>query len=69
MINITKNYIVDENQKRIAVQIPIDEFDKIVELIENYGLAKLIDETNEDEVLSVKEAKRFYKAMKKNVGS
>ena len=67
MINITKNYIYDENRKLLAVQIPIEEYEKLEEIIENYGLAKLIDEVKNDEVLSFKNAKSHYNSIKKNV--
>jgi hypothetical protein len=45
MLNITKNYIIDENQQTIAVQIPIAEFERIEQILEDYGLAKLMEET------------------------
>ena len=65
-MNINKNYIVDEHNKTIAVQIPISEFLKLEEIIENYGLAKLIDDVNEDETLGVNDAKSFYDSLPKN---
>jgi hypothetical protein len=40
------------------------------EIIENYGLAKLMDEVAGDEQLSAHEAKQFYRSLKKqDVGS
>lgn len=65
MLAIKKYHILDENNKPIAVQISIKDFEKIEELIENYGLSKLIDEANEDEFLKVSEAKVYYSALKK----
>jgi hypothetical protein len=65
-MNIIKNYIVDEHNKTIAVQIPISEFLKLEEIIENYGLAKLMDAVNDDEVLGVKDAKSLYDSLSKN---
>lgn len=53
MLNISKNYIIDENQQTIAVQIPIAEFEKIEEILEDYGLAKLMEETEPEERLSL----------------
>ncbi len=69
MLEIHKSIVLDENQKPIAVQIPIDEFERIEEVIENYGLVKLIEEVADDEQLPVDEAKEFYEALKQNVGS
>ncbi len=45
MLEIHKSIVVDENQKPIAIQIPFDEFQRIEEVIENFGLAKLMAET------------------------
>jgi hypothetical protein len=65
MIKIKKNYIYDENRKLLAVQIPIEEYKKLEEIIENHVLSNLIDEVTGDEVLDVKEAKDFYNALNK----
>ena len=51
MLEINKNYVLDKDQKPIAVQIPIAEFEKIEEILENYGLAKLIEEVENDQIL------------------
>ena len=56
MLGIHKNIFLDENRKPIAVQIPIEEFERLEEIIENYGLSKLIDEVADDEQLSIHEA-------------
>ncbi|MDO9547614.1 MAG: hypothetical protein Q7J65_01440 [Candidatus Marinimicrobia bacterium] len=64
MLKIKKNIVLDENQKPIAVQIPIDEFERLEEIIENYGLAKMMDEVRNDERLSFKEAKNYYQSLK-----
>ena len=64
MLKISKNIVLDENQKPIAVQIPIDEFERLEEIIENYGLAKMMDEVRDDERLSFKEAKNYYQSLK-----
>jgi hypothetical protein len=67
MLNLHTNIVLDENQKPIAVQIPIDEFQHLEEIIENYGLSKLIDEVADDEQLTVHEAQSLYQTLKKNV--
>ena len=69
MLKLHKSIVLDENQKPIAVQIPIDEFERMEEVIENYGLAKLMDEVADDKQLSVQEAKHFYESLKKDVES
>ena len=64
MLKIHKNIVLDENQKPIAVQIPIGDFERLEELIENYGLAKLMDEVKDDERLSIEDAKSYYRSLK-----
>ena len=66
MLEITKNYVLDENQKPIAVQIPLDEFTKIEELLENFGLAKLMEETDDKELLSGEDAYNYYQSLEEN---
>jgi len=69
MLKIHKKILFDENQRPVAVQIPIDEFEKIEEIIEDYGLAKLMDEVKDDERLRLDEARSYYQSLKKNVES
>jgi len=64
MLRIHKNIVLDENQKPIAVQIPIGDFERLEEVIENYGLAKLMDEVKDDERLSIEKAKSYYQSLK-----
>lgn len=66
MFEIHKSIVVDENQKPIAVQIPFDEFQRIEEVIGNYGLAKLMTEAEEDERLSGVAAEAYYESLKTN---
>lgn len=69
---IHKNYVLDENQQPIAVQIPIAEFERIEEIIEDFGLARLMAEAEDedDERLSKDEALKYYQTLKgKNVDS
>ncbi len=67
MVEIHKKVVLDENQKPFAVQIPIEEFERLEEILENYGLSKLMDEVVNDEKLSIENAKTYYQALKTNV--
>ena len=60
MLKIRKNIVYDENEVPIAVQIPIKDFNMIEEILENYGLAKLMEEAKEERLLSLTEAKEYY---------
>lgn len=67
MLTIHKNIVLNEQQEPFAVQIPIEEFERLEEVIENYGLSKLIDEIGDDERLMVEDAKKYYQSLKTNV--
>ncbi len=62
---INKKYIVDEHDNKIAVQIPIETFEKIEEVLENYSLFQLIRENEGDATLSLHEAKAYYDQLEK----
>jgi hypothetical protein len=66
MLDIPKNYVLDENQQPFAVQIPIAEFRKIEEILEDYGLAKLMEEIEGEDRLSKEEAVNYYASLKAN---
>ncbi len=65
MLAIKKEYIVTDDNKKKAVLIDIDTFNKMEELIENYGLAKYMTEAANEENLSLIEAKQYYSTLKK----
>jgi hypothetical protein len=67
MLEIHKKIVIDENHKPLAVQIPIEEFERLEEVIENYGLSRLMDEVKDEERLSLKDAQQYYKSLKSNV--
>ena len=56
---LTKNYVLDENQKTIAVQIPIAEFEQLEELLENYGLWQFMSDPVDSDRLSKAEALKY----------
>jgi hypothetical protein len=62
---LKKKYIVDENQKKVAVQIGIKDFEKMERVIEDYALGKLIEENNPDDYLSLDDAISEYEKLKK----
>ena len=66
MLNIKKEYIVTDDNKRKAVLIDIKTFQMIEELLESYGLGKYMEEVENEEALSVSEAKKYYKVLEKS---
>lgn len=63
MLEIHKYIVFDTNQKRIAVQIPIAEFEKIEEILEDYGLAQLMKEVKNDVTLNKEEALKYSESL------
>ncbi len=65
METIDRQYIVDEQNRRIAVQIPIETFEKLEEILENYALVQLMEENEGEETLSAQDAKSYYDRLEK----
>jgi RelB antitoxin of RelBE toxin-antitoxin system len=65
MEELKKNYIVDEHNRRVAVQLDIETFNKIEEVIEDYALARLMEEYSDDEALETDEALAYYGTLEK----
>ena len=66
MNEIKRKYIVDEKNRKVAVQLDINTFNKIEEVLENYALVQLIKENKDDKVLNLKEAKSYYQNLDKS---
>ena len=64
MLEINKNYVLDSDSHLIAVQIPIAEFEKIEEILEDYGLAQLINEVEDEETFNKEEALKYLASLK-----
>ncbi|MBE9032629.1 hypothetical protein IQ266_23095 [filamentous cyanobacterium LEGE 11480] len=65
MLPVKKRYVLDEDQRPIAVQIAIEDFEKLEDLIENYGLAQLINENQGEERLQKSAALEYYRSLKR----
>lgn len=59
-MELNRQYIVDENNHKIAVQMDIKTFEKIEEVLENYALYRLMIEDNDDQILTLEDAKLYY---------
>jgi hypothetical protein len=65
-MNIERKYIVDDCNRRIAVQIDIDTFEKIEHVLEDYALLQLIKEADEEpDVLDLDQARNYYENLEK----
>ena len=61
---INPNYIVDNENHKIAVQLDINTYNKITNTLENFALYKLMEGNKDDETLSPKDAREYYKSLK-----
>lgn len=60
-MELKRQYIVDEDNQKVAVQLDIATFEKIEDALENYALVQFIN-ADESELLDIKEAKKYYTA-------
>ncbi|WKZ59113.1 MAG: hypothetical protein QY309_14720 [Cyclobacteriaceae bacterium] len=65
MLTIKRKYIVNEDDKKVAVQLDIKTFEKIERLLEDYVLAESIKSNKAIDRLTVNEAKAYYQKLKK----
>ncbi|MCK9396281.1 MAG: hypothetical protein M0Q44_11900 [Methylobacter sp.] len=63
-MELKRQYIVDEDNHKVAVQLDIDTFEKIEDVLENYALVQFIN-ADESETLSIEEAKKYYATLDK----
>ncbi len=65
MLKIKKEYVINSENKKKAVLIDIETFEKLEELLENYGLAKFMEEVEDEETLILNGAKEYYDTLRK----
>ncbi len=64
MRNIKKEYVVTADNRKKAVLIDIETFEKIEEILESYGLGKYMEEIEGEAALPVDEAKSYYEKIR-----
>ncbi len=65
MQTIQKQFVVDNMNRKVAVQIDYKTFSKIEEILENYALYQLMEEYDDNESLNLEEAKNYYQTLEK----
>ena len=63
-MELKRQYIVDEANKKVAVQLDIATFEKIENVLENYALVQLIKD-DESAVMGIEDAKKYYATLDK----
>ena len=62
---IEKKYIFDEQNRKTAVQIDLETFEKIEEILEDYALGQLLKKNSSAELLDFLDAESFYATLEK----
>lgn len=65
MLEIKKKYVVDEQDRRVAVQIDLETFARIEEVLEDFALARWITDAQDEPALSPEVAKEYYGSLDK----
>jgi hypothetical protein len=65
MLEIKKKYVVDEQDRRVAVQIDLETFARIEEALEDFALARWITDAQDEPALSPEAAKEYYDSLDK----
>jgi hypothetical protein len=63
-MELRRQYIVDEDNQKVAVQLDIATFEKIENVLENFGLVQLMND-DDSEVMTIEDAKKYYATLDK----
>jgi RelB Antitoxin len=62
---IRKRYLVDEHNRRVAVQVDLETFERMEDLLENSGLMQAIEESEGEDTLEIDAARALYASLEK----
>ena len=66
MLELKMEYVVTDDNRRRAVLMDIETFEKVEEILESFGLGRYMEEVEDEAVLSLDSAKRYYDALEKD---
>lgn len=66
MLNLNEKYILNKQQKKVAVQLDLKTFKKIEDVLEDYALGQYIEASMQEDKMTLEEAKSVYKKIKKS---
>ncbi len=66
MLNLNEKYILNKQQKKVAVQLDIKTFKKIEDVLEDYALGQYMEDSIDEEKITLEEAKTAYRKNKKS---
>ncbi|MCD6334741.1 MAG: hypothetical protein J7M27_05350 [Candidatus Latescibacteria bacterium] len=65
MLEVRKQFVVDERNRRVAVLIDLPTFERMEDLLENYVLAQKMEESKSSESLPLDQARAYYSSLPK----
>ncbi len=65
MLDLKEKYILNKQQKKVAVQLDIKTFKIIEKVLEDYALGQYMEDVKSDDKLTLEEAKNVYKKSEK----
>ena len=66
MLEMTKEYVVTADNRKRAVVIDIETFEKVEEILESFGLGRYMEEVEDEDVLSPESARQYYNSLNKD---
>jgi hypothetical protein len=66
MLEMTKEYVVTADNRKRAVVIDIETFEKVEEILESFGLGRYMEEVEDEAVLSPESARQYYNSLNKD---
>jgi hypothetical protein len=65
MLAINKKYVLDEQMKKVAVQLDVHTYEKMEQLLEDYALTQFMKQNKKQDLMILSEAKKAYQKMQK----
>jgi len=65
MVSMSTPQIVDDKNGKIAVEIPIDDFEKKEFLLEDHALFSLMKDNSVDDLMELTDAQEYYNQLVK----
>ena len=62
-MEIKRQYVVDDDNHKVAVQLDLQTFEKIEEILENHGLVQFMSNEDEEEALELADAKEYFEKL------
>ena len=66
MLEMTKEYVVTADNRKRAVVIDLETFEKVEEILESFGLGRYMEEVEDEDVLSPESARQYYNSLNKD---